>query len=938
MFPLLQQESQQLQQIIRRGIDWLEKYDQTDKRPATIDTLGKLRRKAKRLEQATMLRPAWAIFGESQVGKSYLVSNLARLEGQQGLLIDTVGMTPAQVKQILNEDGPVDFIRHINPIGGGTESTGIVTRFTTTYQSGEQGYLLRLLNQVDLVKLMATGYIANITNSPYASLLQSEQLDNRVKQLQALAGPSTKRHSGFDEDDTLDIRDYLVQAFGDKGLIIKLHEYDYWGKIASLIPLIEPSKRWEAFAPLWHEDTYTTQVFNTLSEGLMALNFVREIRCGLDAIAPRSQTIVDVARLYELNDDLENKGNVSVATNDGRRISLNRSVLTALTSELVLPLPKELEQSESHQFLQYTDILDFPGARTMGGIEEEAHRKPGRPAQDTMAPFLRGKIYYLFRNYSDTFGISSLTFCLHDTQTNVRNPNHFNMVYDWIKANVGASPTERDTRERQLTESVPAELRRGIDRVNPFSLVFTKVNNEIKDALNNTRSDHERIWLKRLGTHFNDEFKKVTTDYCIEEWTGKGAGFKNSFFVRDPRYGEPAYVVETNLEQYSDRYQSVFEDLEASFVGSSIVKQHFIEPMVAWREAMSPGNNGVSYLLRHLLPASHPRIKQEQLAEALQLVRKEIGKALCEHYEGGSVEEKLERSRKRRDQVTDPMLRLIADKKFGQLLARFTLAEQYGKLLWDREMARQLINHPEQFLKDNNQANGHETTTPVDSATRQQETIDTLKKNLMPWNRPISAASPPPAPAPERPTLAGKYAESLLGQWVIRLKDFRNDGSFRMDFGLAVEETDILVEEMVRSMEREQLKKQLTNLVSPYLQHSQNLEVVLSIGRATINTFVNTMGWGEVPETDKFKNNAIYQLPTGEVAPVFSQVVQTVPGKHQLQTDVEDPASSLYSQWFSGFYQSFEYNVLREANLTDPERARINGLLETIIRELNYQC
>ena len=61
-------------------------------------------------------KPVMAVFGASQVGKSYLIKNL---------LSDT--QKPFYIN---NGEIKYDFLKDINPPGTGAESTGVVTRFT----------------------------------------------------------------------------------------------------------------------------------------------------------------------------------------------------------------------------------------------------------------------------------------------------------------------------------------------------------------------------------------------------------------------------------------------------------------------------------------------------------------------------------------------------------------------------------------------------------------------------------------------------------------------------------------------------------------------------------------------------------------------------------------------------------------------------------------
>lgn len=936
----LTQESQQLQQTIQRGIDWLNQFADPAKRLGTLNELGKLRRRAKRLEQAAGRRPALAMFGISQVGKSYLVSNLARIPGQNLLQIETAGIPATTVRDIIGHDGPISFIDDINPVGGGTEATGVVTRFTTAHQNDEGGYLLRLLSQIDLVKIMAIGYQFNIINSDYPKKINATGLDNQLVRIEMLR--QSELQPGMTEDDVLDLRDYLGRLFEGE-LVGKLRDYQYWEKVASLIPYLRPADRWQAFAPIWHEDGFMTKVFQKISEGLVALNFMTEVRVGLEAVAPQAQTIVDIMRIYELDDPARNKGDVNVTLGSGQRVALNRSVLTALTAELVLPLPRSLENEASRQFLQYADILDFPGARSMEGAPEDVFQTQ-TDVKKKMDPFLRGKVFFLFSSYNDAFGISSLLFCMHDMQSEVKGTLNINsMINEWVRTNVGASPDERMARQLTLNGLVPETFRQGVDRINPFFLILTKINIEIDacDPEKTARTDlYDQIWAKRLGQFFDEEMAKITQDKWTTEWSagynGPPDGFKNTFMIRDPRYCKLSYTTVDGQESFSSRYVPVFDGLERSFTASTYTQLHFHNPLTAWREATQPNRNGVDYLVKYLLPACHPAIKAEQIRIALDTVRQEIGRQLCGHYEGGSVEEKLRRARERRDRVVRPVGRLVMEKQLGQFLASMTIAEQYmggqDSGMWDRELLRQVMVHPESITKQPTAVNGHGPEAP-----QQGGDLDVFLGDLL-GNFDTGPAATAAAPVQKTPTLATHYAENLLGQWVVQLKDNTDNRAFLRRFGLAKEEADIVVEEVVRSMERDSLTQRLSEQVTSYLEQINNLEVVLSIGRATINEFVQTLGWSRVSADDKVNNKAIYQPGQDQVVPIFEDVAVPIPEKKALQTDLDDPARRLYSQWFRGFYQAFEYNVLREANLSDPERARINGLLEAIIQELNYQC
>ncbi len=104
-----------------QAIDWIaavrEDAQNLDKEADHLTlSLRRSRNKARRLAQAAAKPMTVGFFGLSQAGKSYLISALAA--GENGNL-----ETELAGKQL-------DFLKHINPPGGGKEATGLVTRFS----------------------------------------------------------------------------------------------------------------------------------------------------------------------------------------------------------------------------------------------------------------------------------------------------------------------------------------------------------------------------------------------------------------------------------------------------------------------------------------------------------------------------------------------------------------------------------------------------------------------------------------------------------------------------------------------------------------------------------------------------------------------------------------------------------------------------------------
>ena len=113
---MIQRIEQQLQ-VIEKANSWIQTALEGNKRRESHDVLVKCRRELKKKKLVLESNPATAIYGESQVGKSYLVSSL--LSGKHSQF------------SLQGGDGKkYNFIEAVNPPGGGSESTSLVSRFS----------------------------------------------------------------------------------------------------------------------------------------------------------------------------------------------------------------------------------------------------------------------------------------------------------------------------------------------------------------------------------------------------------------------------------------------------------------------------------------------------------------------------------------------------------------------------------------------------------------------------------------------------------------------------------------------------------------------------------------------------------------------------------------------------------------------------------------
>ena len=389
---------------------------------------------ADRLAKAIDRPMCVGVFGPSQAGKSYLISALAR-RGTESALVAFEGVTPG-----------LDFVRQINPEGG-RESTGLVTRFSMRHIPAPPGYpvAVRLLSQSDVVKILGNTYLLDCE-------LDDEKIpdESDLSALVAKVRTLTASTSGLREEDIWDIREYFEQRqFKSEPIIRQLSAIGYWETLQQLAPTLSTEGRSLLFSMLWGQIEDFTKVCSRLCKKLDELGNAADAFCTLDSLVTvngdrfdrRLDSIVNVVTLNTLgNPEAES---VEVCTGTGHKAKLARADLTAVVAELHLAL-----RGRPWDFLDYTDLLDFPGARSRLRIPDvRAFLRTTGASDDKAAPladlFCRGKVGYLFERYNFERELTSILLCIGPGPAEVRTlPG---MIKDWIDVSHGETPTARAT-------------------------------------------------------------------------------------------------------------------------------------------------------------------------------------------------------------------------------------------------------------------------------------------------------------------------------------------------------------------------------------------------------------------------------------------------------------------------------------------------------------
>ncbi len=926
--------------VIGDGMDWVSENAEHDKQKVTLYNLKKYRRAARRYKRAIPKRPSIAIFGQSQVGKSYLVSNFAKTPEADSLEV------------VIPDTGErVDFIEKINPPGGGKEATGLVSRFTIDedWKQGQQPYVLKLFSQADIAKIITNGYMSDITHYQYAIDRDAvrKTLESARKSMMQNEMP------GFDEDDVYEYKEYLNFKFRDHFIIKDLNNIDFWDDIAEIVPYIEASKRWEIFEILWGKQPFFTDLFKRLSFGLAQIGFLSVVRCELAALTPQLDTILDVERLREFYSDVD-KPKINLYNDNSLITTLDRSIVSALTAEAVLPLPKETADHPQRAFLKDADVLDFPGARSRQQIPEETFEE--KPNDDKLLVFLRGKVAFLFDRYNFNYEISTLLFCMDNKQPEVADLPQF--LYEWIKTTHGGTPKAREERERMLASLVHQN---DIEKLIPLLVVFTKFNIELAGNPATEKpgdlGPHNAKWTARVGANFADQMGISVGDKWIEQWDTRES-FKNLFCLRDPKWSKTIY---DGLDEYGaetsikPEYAEKMKDMEKSFVNHKDIKKYFHKPQEAWEECTDLNKPGTDYIIKYLTPTCDPIIKTEQIRSQIIELQQDLHAELSNFYQGGNIEEKLKKARINAAQVFMGLMKMQKDKNtFGNFIDRLVISDDLSwKIYFDLMMSKQIDLQE----KTQTEAKLGRKTVSVDLVELLNQFIDIedgeapesiltklkgyfgiddnealtqiLEDSGVDICALIEAKNDTDNPQEVRDR-AFIFSENLLGKWLEHIESLKSEDVL-WHLGLQKKIADLIIKELDKNKNRVNLKKIIADNAREHVENFQltgNIDVVARISANIINGFVNTLGWKHIAEADRPKVKANDPLP------VFTEKNIKSPEKKDLLMGIEFPGERYFVEWTAGMRNSFEANVYFEEKVKDEEKAQADAKLGSLLEKV----
>lgn len=600
---LIQNVTNQISSI-NNFISWADSHLQQSRREETFKKLVNVRRQLKRLRFSLESNPAIAAFGESQKGKSYVISSLLARKGQQFMVNDP------------KTGESFNFVEQLNPITRDTEATGVATRFTRSYEVPNESYpiMVKVLSIADMLQILCDTAYNDVKSH---SVIDREDIDEFMIAQERRYKGSPKVQEVLDEDDIMNVREYVEEHVG----ITKAKELldsRYFDVLARIIPHVQPREWPQLMSKLWYDNSDITSLFIRMLQGYETLGFSKKVYIPISALLNTTTTLMSSLCLQKLDVASPTTGNVDpnmgtdLLTEDKKVVGgFSKSVLSSIAAEVVFQIPEETIAEEliyntegilddgnrqrllskgwnkkvSKEFLNTVDIFDFPGARAALELQEEQIK-----IELNNKMMLRGKVRYLFNKYSDERLINVLMLC-HDHMQN--GPTVMpGLVEQWVKQNMGASVRERTA---FLDKSI----------VSPLFMIATKFNMDMSHSVQSGGDDQiEKRWEDRYQKVLYEQVLQADSLSWFKNWTERG-GFKNTYLLRDYKWsginGNRLFEgFETSGVETTEIDTAFHQQLRQSFVTSPYVNTFFEDPELAWDAAATMNNDGATRIIENL--------------------------------------------------------------------------------------------------------------------------------------------------------------------------------------------------------------------------------------------------------------------------------------------------------------------------------------------------
>ena len=589
----------QLTQNVGNSATWAQSNQDLRMDRDEILLLKESKMKLNRINNSINSKPVFALFGASQVGKSYLIKNLLSIDGNP--------------LKIIFGNKSYDFLEKINPTGSGAESTGVVTRFTIDNVTSNTKYPVKanLISINDLVIILTDCFLNDVELN---EIVVFDNFEDHLESLEKEFKDSDYHQDKLDENNIFEIRDYFKSNFKTENLTRVLDGSNYWNRIGELISKIPPNRWIDIFSFYWDNNTEINNLFQLLNSDLEKLSYNKTIYLNESSVLRGGGEILDVTRVKEIfeNDSTEQ----TVYCND-KEININTNRLSAVISEITLSVSEDL--CDKKEFIRNTDLLDFPGARSRLILNKITK-------DETPLMYLRGKISYLFKRYSSNLEINNLLFCINDVQIEVNElPSILN---EWISTNIGDSIDHRSAALSSLN-------------TNPLFVIFTFFNNQLTYDSTNDENNLDYKWDNRFIKFFKEGIISTNYEWDVK-WSNDKKLFNNFFMLRDYKYSGDifkGFEKEGTENSIDENRQDYMNRLKDSFLNYPFVLSHFENPEKSWNASATVNSDGSDLIIDKLLPSANNIVKINNSVKRCNIIKDEVLECLNKYYVSEDKEE-----------------------------------------------------------------------------------------------------------------------------------------------------------------------------------------------------------------------------------------------------------------------------------------------------------
>lgn len=257
---------------------------------------------------------------------------------------------------------------------------------------------------------------------------------------------------GLSERDVQGLRDQLEARWPGHPTLTALSACRYWEQFREVAAHLTDRDRRRVLAVLWRRDRAFTSVFERLCDGLDKLGQGAEAYCATDALLGKDKasgwltrhprSIIDVATLRSL--DQPNGPMLAIMNRYGQTVDIERAVVAGLIAEFSLHLGTSRLND-----LAPADVLDFPvpPAFSHPQITAAGSAIGGDQLSLALDHFARTKAIYLFERACLRRDVTSLVVVLDPAS---EDDTFGSAIGDWVEACQGSNAQARERVRRGL--------------------------------------------------------------------------------------------------------------------------------------------------------------------------------------------------------------------------------------------------------------------------------------------------------------------------------------------------------------------------------------------------------------------------------------------------------------------------------------------------------